>query len=119
MAADAADGVVGSGLVHGCNPDHPRSRPPLAAEDDLNPEYAKEGLGLAQPASECAGTPWPARPDPCGHSTAANIGADLPKGRMRFPSIALGRAMKLAQTCPPFQSPCWIRPGPFLGVFFA
>ena len=77
--ADGADGVVGSVLAHGRYPDGPRSRPPLAAERNLNPKRAKRGLGPTQPASECAGTPWPARPDPSGHSIAANIDADLQK----------------------------------------
>src|SRR6478752_7298897 len=77
--ADGADGVVGSVLAHGGYPDGPRSQPPLAAEDDLNPECAEDGLGPAQPASECAGVLWPARPDPSGHSTAANIDAELQK----------------------------------------
>src|SRR5262245_28531928 len=62
--ADGADGVVGSVLVHGRYPDGPRSQPPLAAEDDLNPKRAKRGLGPAQPAGECAGALWPARPGP-------------------------------------------------------
>ena len=39
--ADGADGVVGSVLAHGRYPDGPRSQPPLAAEDDLNPKRAK------------------------------------------------------------------------------
>ena len=39
--ADGADGVVGSVLAHGRYPDGPRSQPPLAAEDDLNPERAE------------------------------------------------------------------------------
>ena len=77
--ADGADGVVGSVLAHGRYPDGPRSQPPLAAEDDLNPKRAKRGLCPAQPASECAGTLWPARPGPSGHSIAANIDADLQK----------------------------------------
>src|SRR6516164_10367617 len=77
--ADGADGGVGSVLAHGRYPDGPRSRPPLAAEHNLNPERAKRGLCPTQPASECAGTPWPARPDPSGHSTAADIDADLQK----------------------------------------
>src|SRR4051812_38078044 len=81
MVADTADGAygVGSVLAHGRYPDGPRSQPPLAAEDDLNPKRAKRGLGPAQPASECAGTLWPARPGPSGHSIAANIDADLQK----------------------------------------
>src|SRR6516165_1036088 len=78
-AADGADGVVGSVLALGRYPDCARSQPPLAAEDDLNPKRAKRGLCPTQPASECAGTPWPARPDPRGHSIAANIDADLQK----------------------------------------
>jgi hypothetical protein len=41
--ADGADGVVGPVLAHGRYPDGPRSQPPLAAEDDLNPERAKRG----------------------------------------------------------------------------
>src|SRR5256886_10630617 len=77
--ADGADGVVGLVLAHGRYPDGPRSQPPLAAEDDLNPECAEESLGPAQPASECAGILWPARPGPSGHSIAANIDADLQK----------------------------------------
>src|SRR6478736_202561 len=77
--ADGTDGVVESVLAHGRYPDGPRSQPPLAAEDDLNPECAEEGLCPTQPASECAGTLWPARPGPSGHSIAANIDADLQK----------------------------------------
>ena len=53
--ADGADGVVGSVLAHGRYPDGPRSRPPLAAEVDLNPKRAQRGLCPTQPASECAG----------------------------------------------------------------
>jgi hypothetical protein len=53
--ADGADGVVGSVLAHGRYPDGPRSQPPLAAEDDLNPKRAKRGLCPTQPASERAG----------------------------------------------------------------
>src|SRR5260370_31615507 len=75
--ADGADGVVGSVLAHGRYPDGPRSQPPLAAEDDLNPECGEEGLGPAQPTSECAGTLWPARPGQNGHSIAAAIAPDL------------------------------------------
>src|SRR5262245_3176879 len=78
---DGADGVVASVLAHGRYPDGPRSQPPLAAEDNLNPERAKRGLCPTQPASECAGTLWPARPDPSGHSIAGNIEADLQKVR--------------------------------------
>jgi hypothetical protein len=59
--ADGADDVVGSVLAHGRYPDGPRSQPPLAAEDDLNPEWAEEGLCPAQPTSECAGVLWSAR----------------------------------------------------------
>src|SRR4051812_10096407 len=77
--ADGADGVVGSVLAHGRYPDGPRSQPPLSAEDDLNPECTEEGLRPAQPASECAGILWQARPGPSGDSTAANIDADLQK----------------------------------------
>src|SRR4249920_2677090 len=77
--ADGADGVVGSVLAHGRYPDGPRSQPPLAAEDDLNPKRAKRGLCPTQPTSECAGTLWPARPGPSGHSNAANIDTDLQK----------------------------------------
>ena len=76
-AADGADGVMDSVLAYGRYPDCPRSQPPLAAEDDLNPEGAEEGLCPAQPASECAGAFWPARSDLSGHSIAANIDADL------------------------------------------
>src|SRR5262249_326791 len=57
MVADTADGadrVVGSVLARGRYPDGPRSQPPLAAEDDLNPESAEEGLYPAQPVSLCA-----------------------------------------------------------------
>src|SRR3954470_23724955 len=66
-------------LTRGRDPDGPRSQPPLAAEDDLNSKRAKRGLCPTQPASECAGTFWPARPGPSGHSIAANIDADLQK----------------------------------------
>ena len=75
--ADGTDGVVGSVLAHGRYPDGPRSQPPLAAKDNLNPECAKRGP--TQPASECAGTLWPAKPGPSGHSIAANIDAELQK----------------------------------------
>ena len=64
--ADGADGVVGSVLAHGRYPDGPRSQPPLAAEDDLNPERAKRGLCPTQPASEARGLFRPARPGPSG-----------------------------------------------------
>jgi hypothetical protein len=57
VSADGGDGVVGSVLAHGRYPDGPRSQPPLAAEDDLNPKRAKQGLCPTQPASECAGSP--------------------------------------------------------------
>src|SRR5215831_5167503 len=77
--ADGADGAVGSVLADGRYPDGPGSQPPLAAEHNLNPERAKRGLCPTQPASECPGTPWPARPDPSGPSIAANIHADLQK----------------------------------------
>src|SRR4051794_29201204 len=79
MVADGADGVVGSVLAHGRYPDGPRSQPPLAAEDDFNSKRAKRSLCPTQPASECAGTLWPARLGPSGHSIAANIDADLQK----------------------------------------
>ena len=89
--ADGADGVVGSVLAHGRYPDGPRSQPPLAAEDDLNPKRAKRGLCPTQPASECAGTFWPARPGPSGHSIAANIDADLQKvGCASRPLLSVG-----------------------------
>ena len=88
--ADGADGVVGLVFPCGRYPDRPRSQPPLAAEDNLNPEGAKRGLCPTQPTGECAGIflanqtgpqPWDCRPPGC-----------LPaKGRMRFPSIALCR----------------------------
>ena len=80
MVADTADGdAVWVRFCHGRYPDGPRSQPPLAAEDDLNPKRAKRGLCPTQPASECAGTLWPARAGPSGHSIAANIDADLQK----------------------------------------
>jgi hypothetical protein len=78
-AADGAYGAVSSVLAHGRYPDGPASRPPLAAEHNLNPKRAKRGLCPTQPASECPGTPWPARPDPSRPSIAANIHADLQK----------------------------------------
>src|SRR5215471_6928138 len=77
--ADGADGAVGSALAHGRYPDGPGSPPPLAAEHNLNPKRAKRGLCPTQPASECPGTPWPARPNPSGPSIAANIHADPQK----------------------------------------
>src|SRR5262245_6765893 len=67
--ADGADGVVGSVLARCRYLDLPRSQPPLGAEDNLNPECAKEGLGPAQPACECPGALWPAR----------SVGTDLQK----------------------------------------
>jgi hypothetical protein len=47
-AADGADGIIGSALPYGRYPDCPRSQPPLAAEDNLNPEGAEEGSGTGQ-----------------------------------------------------------------------
>src|SRR5215475_12989568 len=76
--ADVADGVVGSVLTRGRYRDGPRSQPPLAAEDDLNPDSAEEGLGAAQPASESAGILWPARAVP-NKGVARNIGAGQQK----------------------------------------
>ena len=67
--ADGADGAMGSVLTHGRYPDDPHSQPPLAAEGNFNPKRAEECLCPAQPASECAGTLWPARP----------VGAELQK----------------------------------------
>ena len=40
--ADGADGVVGLVFTCGRYPDRPRSQPPLAAEDNLNPERAEQ-----------------------------------------------------------------------------
>jgi len=60
-AADDADDVMGSVLTHGRDPDCPRSLPPLAAEDNFNPECAEEALRPAQPPSECPGGSWLAR----------------------------------------------------------
>src|SRR6266487_3282684 len=68
-AADGANGIIGSALPYGRYPDCPRSQPPLAAEDNFNPECAEEALCPAQSARECAGILWPARP----------VGADLQK----------------------------------------
>src|ERR1700730_1939145 len=70
-AADGSDGVVQLVLAYGRYPDCPRSEPPLAAEDNLNPERTEEGLCPAEPASECARALWPASP----------VGADLQKVR--------------------------------------
>src|SRR6476661_6573227 len=93
-AADGADDVVGSVLAHGRYPDGPRSQPPLAAEDDLNPKRAKRGLCPTQPASEGAGALWPARAGPSGHSIAANIGADLQKvGCASRPVLSVGHEL--------------------------
>ena len=47
---------LGLGLTYGRYPGCPRSQPALAAEDNLNPECAEEGLGPAQPISECGGS---------------------------------------------------------------
>src|SRR6516165_10997655 len=68
-AADGADGVMQLVVPYGRYPDCARSELPLAAEDNLNPECAQEGLRPAQSASECAGALGPARP----------VGADLQK----------------------------------------
>src|SRR5262245_40146691 len=68
-------------LTYGRYPDCPRPQPPLAAEDNFNPERAEEGLCPAQPASECPGTLWPARP----------VGAELQKiGRASRPLHSVG-----------------------------
>ena len=110
--ADGADGVVRSVLAHGRYPDCPRSQPPLAAEDDLNPECAEEGLGPAQPASECAGILWPARAGPSGHSIAANIDADLQKvGCASRPLRSVGHDLS-------HKSRHWIGVDDILGGFF-
>src|SRR6266516_251972 len=80
-AADGANGIIGSALPYGAYPDCPRSQPPLAAEDNFNPECAEEALCPAQSASECAGALWPARP----------VGADLQKvGRASRPLRSVG-----------------------------
>src|SRR5262249_16253525 len=68
-AADVADDVMGSVLTRGRDPDRAHSQSALAAEGNLNPECAEEALRPAQPASECAGALWPARP----------VGAELQK----------------------------------------
>ena len=108
--ADGADGVVGSVLAHGRYPDGPRSQPPLAAEDDLNPKRAKRGLCPTQPASECAGTLWPARPGPSGHSIAANIDADLQKvGCASRPLRSVGTFFRRRR---PSSGPCARAHGP-------
>src|SRR6516225_9799072 len=87
MVADDADGadgtdvLMGSAFTYGRYRDCPRSQPPLAAEDNLNPHGAEEGLCPAQPAGECARALWPARP----------VGADLQKvGCASSPLQAVG-----------------------------
>src|SRR5262249_5546019 len=67
--ADVDDIIMKPFMSYGCYRDCPHSQPPLAAEGNFNPEGAEERLCPAQPASECAGTLWPARP----------VGADLQK----------------------------------------
>src|SRR5215467_2753655 len=67
--ADGADSIMKSVMAYGRYRDCPRSQPPLAAEGNFNPECAEERLCPVQPASECAGTLWPAR----------LVGADLQK----------------------------------------
>jgi hypothetical protein len=79
-AADGADGVTGLILTYGRYSDCPPSQPALAAEDNLDPESAEEGLCPAQPASECAGVLWPARPV-LDHGFAGKIDAGLQKVR--------------------------------------
>src|SRR5262249_4719903 len=69
--ADDADSVTVLGFTYGRYRDCPRSQPTLAAEDDLNPEGAEEGLRPAQPAGQRAGTFGPPRP----------VGAELQKVR--------------------------------------
>src|SRR5438094_459712 len=87
-AADGADDIRGLVLSYGRYPDGPRSQPPLAAEDNLNPECAEEGLYPAQPSSECAGALWPARPD---YGIAGTIDADQQKvGRASGPFRSFG-----------------------------
>ena len=68
-AADDADGVIRLALTYSRYSDCAGSEAPLAAEGNFDPECAEEGLCPPQPASECAGTLWPARP----------VGADLQK----------------------------------------
>src|SRR5262245_1992772 len=96
-AADGADGVVGSVLAHGRYPDGPRSRPALAAEDNLNPECAEEGLSPAQPASEYAGVRWPARAVP-NHVLARKIGTGQQKiGSASHPLRSVGHNLTHAR----------------------
>jgi hypothetical protein len=42
--ADGADGIMPSAIAYNRYHDCPRSQPPLAAEDNLNPDRAREGL---------------------------------------------------------------------------
>jgi hypothetical protein len=46
---------MSSAISYDRYPDCPRSQPPLAAEDNFNPEHAQEALCPAQSARECAG----------------------------------------------------------------
>ena len=71
-SADGADGVVGSVLAHGRYPDGPRSRPPLAAEDDAH-NLVIEANRFESTAHELVGSTvsdpktqlwWPARSVP-------------------------------------------------------
>ena len=45
--ADCADGVIGSVFIYDPDLDCACSEPPFAAEDNLNPEGAEEGLRSA------------------------------------------------------------------------
>ena len=88
--ADGADGVVGLVFTCGRYPDRPRSEPPLAAEDNLNPERAEQRLYPPQPASERARVFWPAS-QVRNHGIAGHLGAGPAKARMRSRSIAVGQ----------------------------
>src|SRR5262249_1010144 len=87
--ADVDDIIMKPFMSYGCYRDCPLSQPPLAAEGNFNPECAEERLCPVQPASECAGTLWPARPVGadlqkigCGSRPLRSVGHDLAhKGR--------------------------------------
>jgi hypothetical protein len=88
-AADGADGVARSVLARGRYPDCPRSQqPPFAAEDDLNPECAEEGLRPPQPVSAGGSLASQSGCQPWGCPQHWRQPAEDPK---RFPPIAVGR----------------------------
>src|SRR6516165_4433455 len=86
-------------LTRGRDLDCPHSQPPLAAEDNFNPECAEERLCPAQPASECSlvATVYPylvrrsgIRIRSVGHICRSIMGRGRGQGREAMASASIG-----------------------------